>query len=105
MKVRWIDEVLYEVCDRVLDTGSSTPVLGLEVAKAEVLMSHRLRYAKDYKCSCGKQAVVFVGLNDPDATEYPKCRKCADAWKIELLRRLEQLDREEEAQKKTKKAV
>ncbi len=40
--------------------------------------------AKDCKCTrCGKQAVVFVGLNDPDATDYPMCRKCADSWKVE----------------------
>lgn len=47
-----------------------------------------VRYAKDYKCSCGKKAVVFVGLNDPDGTDYPKCRKCADEWKIGLIMEL-----------------
>ena len=31
--------------------------------------------ASNFKCNvkgCKKQAVVFVGLNDPDGTEYPK---------------------------------
>ena len=70
-------------------------------------MSHVLKYAKDYKCACGEQAVAFVGLNDPDGTQYPKCRKCADAWKMELLMRLEELDNKEmllkSYRKKTKK--
>ena len=43
-------------------------------------------YAKDCKCSrCGKPAVCFVGLNDPDGTDYPMCRKCADNWHFEVL--------------------
>ena len=42
-------------------------------------------YAKDCKCyRCGKQAVVFVGLNDPDGTDYPMCRKCADDWQMDV---------------------
>lgn len=51
----------------------------------------QIRYAKDCKCTrCqreGKdtQAVVFVGLNDPDGTDYPMCRKHADEWKMELI--------------------
>lgn len=47
-----------------------------------------IRHAKDYKCSCGKKAVVFVGLNDPDGTDYPKCRKCADEWRVGLMIKL-----------------
>ena len=44
------------------------------------------RYAKNEKCNvCGKQAVVFVGLNDPDGTDYPKCRKHADEWRTKLI--------------------
>ena len=42
--------------------------------------------AKDFKCNaCKKQAVCFVGLNDPDGTMYPKCRKHADEWKMKIL--------------------
>jgi len=45
-----------------------------------------VRYASEFKCSrCGKPAVVFVGLNDPDGTDYPMCRKCADDWHTEIL--------------------
>ena len=45
--------------------------------------------AKEFKCSsCEKQAVVFVGLNDPDGTQYPKCRDHADLWKAEIIIRL-----------------
>jgi hypothetical protein len=52
------------------------------------------RYAKDYQCNvdgCNKQAVVFVGLNDPDATEYPKCREHADQWKIDTMMALQEI--------------
>lgn len=51
-------------------------------------MSGKVRYAKDYICNvpkCGKKAVVFVGLNDPDGTEYPKCRHHADQWHFEVM--------------------
>lgn len=52
----------------------------------------RVKYAKDFKCnSCKKQAAVFVGLNDPDATDYPKCRKHADEWKEKLLMEISEL--------------
>ena len=48
-----------------------------------------MRKAKDEKCDiCGEQAEVFVGLNDPDGTQYPKCRDHADLWKAEILLRL-----------------
>lgn len=30
-------------------------------------------------------AVVFVGLNDPDGTDYPMCRKHADEWHFEVI--------------------
>ena len=40
----------------------------------------------DFQCSrCGKKAVVFVGLNDPDGTKYPMCRRCADQWRLDCL--------------------
>lgn len=48
----------------------------------------KLIYAKDFKCPCGKQAEVFVGLADPDATDFPKCRDCADEWEIKLWLKL-----------------
>lgn len=51
----------------------------------------KMRYAKDCKCSrCEKegkdtQAVVFVGMADPDATQYPMCRKHADEWHFDVI--------------------
>lgn len=46
----------------------------------------KLIYAKDKKCHrCKKQASVFVGLADPDATQYPMCKDCAEQWKFDVL--------------------
>lgn len=48
--------------------------------------------AKDWKCiKCQERADVFVGMNDPDAEEYPMCRKCADNWKMEVYFELSKL--------------
>lgn len=45
-----------------------------------------MRYAKDCKCIvCGKQAVAFWPLIDPDIPENPYCRKCLDEAKQELM--------------------
>jgi hypothetical protein len=44
-----------------------------------------VKYASECKCDCGKQAAVFVGLVDPDATSYPKCRDCADKWRMRIF--------------------
>lgn len=42
--------------------------------------------ASECKCVvCGKQAVAFWPLIDPDIPERPYCRKCLDKQKIELL--------------------
>lgn len=47
--------------------------------------SKHIVYAKDYKCDeCDEQAVVFVGIADPDAGEYPKCRKHADEYTLRV---------------------
>ena len=49
-------------------------------------LAKNIRYAKNEKCNvCAKQAVVFVGLNDPDGTDYPKCRKHADHWFMSVM--------------------
>ena len=52
------------------------------------MSGENIKYAKDLKCSCGEDAIIFVGLNDPDGTDYPKCRKCADEWRIRLIMEL-----------------
>lgn len=42
--------------------------------------------AKDCKCvECGKQAVAFWPLIDPDIPSQPYCRKCLDKNKAEVL--------------------
>lgn len=42
--------------------------------------------ASDCKCCvCGKQAVAFWPVCDPDIPSYPYCRKCLDKEKITAL--------------------
>lgn len=42
--------------------------------------------ASDCKCTrCGKQAVAFWPLIDPDIPAEPFCRKCLDKAKVELF--------------------
>lgn len=42
--------------------------------------------ASECKCIvCGKQAVVFWPLIDPDIPERPYCRKCLDKAKMEIM--------------------
>lgn len=35
-------------------------------------------------CKCGKQAVAFFPIVDPDIPSYPYCRECLDKAKMEL---------------------
>ena len=42
--------------------------------------------ASDCKCcKCGKKAVAFWPVIDPDIPENPYCRKCLDKTKQELM--------------------
>lgn len=42
--------------------------------------------ASECKCvDCGKQAVAFWPLIDPDIPAHPYCRKCLDKAKMEVL--------------------
>ena len=46
-------------------------------------------YAKDYICHlCEEDAVVFVGLPDPDATKFPMCEEHEKNWRSEVLTQL-----------------
>ena len=51
----------------------------------------KVMHARDFNCSrcisAGKHtpAVCFVGLNDPDGTQYPMCRKHADEWHHDVI--------------------
>ena len=45
--------------------------------------------AKNCKCcKCGKKAVCFWPVCDPDILEHPYCRKCVDEAKIRLMQEL-----------------
>lgn len=45
--------------------------------------------AKDCKCvECGKPAVAFWPVIDPDIDSHPYCRKCLDKVKEEMLVKL-----------------
>ena len=39
-------------------------------------------------CKCGKQAVVFFPVIDPDIPAAPYCRECFDSIKADTMRRL-----------------
>lgn len=42
--------------------------------------------ASEYKCIvCGKQAVAFWPIIDPDIPSHPYCRECLDKEKMEAL--------------------
>lgn len=42
--------------------------------------------ASDCKCVvCGKPAVAFWPMVDPDIPEHPYCRKCLDQAKAEVI--------------------
>ena len=50
--------------------------------------------ASDCKCcKCGKQAVAFWPVIDPDIPSYPYCREHLDKEKMELMIKLDVIDR------------
>lgn len=49
--------------------------------------------ASECKCAeCGKQAVAFFPVFDPDIPSYPYCRECLDKFKRELMMKLCEVD-------------
>lgn len=45
--------------------------------------------ASECKCvECGKQAVAFWPVIDPDIPSHPYCRKCLDKAKSEIIHKL-----------------
>lgn len=43
-------------------------------------------------CVCGKQAVAFWPVVDPDIPSHPYCRKCLDEEKMKLMIKLREID-------------
>ena len=44
-------------------------------------------------CKCGKQAVAFWPVIDPDIPSHPYCRECLDKEKMELIIKLSEIDK------------
>lgn len=44
-------------------------------------------------CVCGKQAVAFWPVCDPDIPSHPYCRECLDKAKAELMIKLSEIDK------------
>jgi hypothetical protein len=44
-------------------------------------------------CVCGRQAVAFWPVLDPDIPSHPYCRECLDKAKMELMIRLSEIDK------------
>ena len=50
--------------------------------------------ASECKCvDCGKQAVAFFPVFDPDIPAFPYCRECLDKVKMKLLIQLNEVDK------------
>ena len=64
-----------------------------------------MKFASNYFCECGKKAVVFIGLNDPDGTQTPNCRECADEFWIRVMIGFEKFEEREIKRKPKKKFV
>ena len=49
--------------------------------------------ASDCKCCiCGKQAVAFWPVIDPDIPSHPYCRKCLDKEKMKMIMKVSEID-------------
>lgn len=44
-------------------------------------------------CKCGKQAVAFWPVCDPDIPAHPYCRECLDKEKRALMIKLTEIDK------------
>ena len=56
--------------------------------------------AKDCKCiECGRKAVCFWPIIDPDIDSYPYCRECVEETKLKTLLQTTKLDQLKETKK------
>lgn len=61
----------------------------------------KLTYARDCKCcQCGKRAVCFWPIIDPDIPSSPYCRKCVDNAKMRVLMEMQKVNEEYDQKKK-----
>lgn len=56
-------------------------------------MGREMKASECKCCVCGKQAVAFFPVCDPDIRPYPYCRECLDKEKMKLLIKLEEIDK------------
>jgi len=57
-------------------------------------MKNKSLQAKDFKCcNCGKKAVCFWPVCDPDIESHPYCRKCVDEAKQRLFIEFAKIDK------------
>ena len=47
-------------------------------------------------CICGKQAVAFWPVIDPDIPSHPYCRECLDSEKTKLIIKLNEIKQNNE---------
>jgi hypothetical protein len=60
-----------------------------------------MKKASDERCcKCGKQAVAYWPVFDPDIPTYPYCRECLDKAKRELMDKLMEIDKKYEKTRK-----
>lgn len=53
--------------------------------------------ASECKCiECGKQAVAFWPVIDPDIPSYPYCRECLDKAKLRMMMDIQKIFEEKE---------
>ena len=59
--------------------------------------------ASEFKCCvCGKQAVAFWPVFDPDIPAYPYCKECLEKEKRELIIKLNEIDKKNENKRSTR---
>ena len=51
-------------------------------------MAEQVKATECKCCVCGKPAVAFWPVIDPDIPSHPYCRKCLDKTKSAVMRRL-----------------
>ena len=98
----YVLRLLYTLCDHIgfsrlleLQVWRLCYEKELHLSKSNIqkTMAKRVK-ASDCKCvKCGKQAVAFWPVFDPDIPAYPYCRECLNRAQAELMMELEEIDK------------